>query len=61
MEGKTITKFEILKEVKVVARNYPTEMKPIAIRLVFTDKSYTDIKIDSRGYFGQFTDFLKIT
>lgn len=61
MEGKTIKKVEVLKKTTVVARNFPTEVKPYAIRLHFTDGTSTDIGIDARGYYGDFTHFLKIS
>lgn len=61
LKGKTIERFEIMKETVVVARNYPTETKPFAIRFHFTDGTHTEIEVDSRGNYGEFTHFLKIT
>lgn len=60
MEGKTIEKVELLHEINVLARNYPTEKKPTSVRLHFKDGTHSDIEIDSRGYFGDFTYFLNI-
>lgn len=59
--GKTVKKVVILQETNVLARNYPTEKKPYALRLLFTDDTHFDIEVDAKGYFSDFTYFLKLT
>lgn len=57
--NEKLQRVEVLKEITVLARNFPTEDKPHTIRLHF-ETGFMDIEVNGRGYYGDFTYFLNV-